>query len=199
MVRWLQNRQLPHNQTIISNFFWLQVWLQLVTASSCPVTVQNRQKAARHTHVCPFRTPIYRLSVVFPYLSSTIPPLTMTTEQYLTTSYKNEDQFTAATNRYISANYPWLRHFYFHVPNESASSDVMRIKLSAMGVLPGVPDFLFIKPFFFAIELKMPKGVLSAKQQKLIELWRQSGVPVAVCRSADEVVEFLEAVRRPGL
>lgn len=119
----------------------------------------------------------------------------MTTEQFLSANFKNEAQFTAATHKWINHNYPWLRHFYFHVPNESASSDAMRIKLSSMGVLPGVPDFLFVKPFFFALELKMPLGVLSAKQKSLIELWRTSGIPVGVCRTASEVVEFMESVK----
>lgn len=115
----------------------------------------------------------------------------MTKEQFLTTPYSNEDQFTAATHRYINANYPELRHFYFHVPNESATSDAMRLKLAAMGVLPAVPDFVFIKPKLAFLELKMPNGTLSPKQKALHKLWLENGFFVYTAYSPLEVINFL--------
>jgi hypothetical protein len=114
----------------------------------------------------------------------------MRKDQYLKT-YTNEASFTIATNRYINANYPHLRKFYFHIPNESATNAIIRIKLFNMGVLPGVPDFIFLKPQMWFMELKMPKGILSFKQKLLHEIWASNGVEIEICRTAEEVVETM--------
>lgn len=117
----------------------------------------------------------------------------MTEQQFLAGIYKNEDQFTAATHRYINANYPHLRHFYFHIPNESATNDAMRIKLSAMGVLAGVMDFRFELPLpGWYLELKMPNGTLSPKQKALHQLWANAGIIIETAYSAQEVLEILK-------
>lgn len=105
--------------------------------------------------------------------------------------YDDEEKFTTATHRYINANYPQLRHFYFHVPNESATNAVRRIILHNMGVLAGVPDFCFIRPHFWFMELKMPKGSLSPKQKALHERWKDMGIIVEVCRTPEEVIKTM--------
>ena len=116
----------------------------------------------------------------------------MTKQQFLTTIYANEDQFTAATHKYINHNYPELRGFYFHVANESATSMAMRVKLHSMGVLSGVPDFLFVYPKFWALELKMLNGKLSDKQKNLHNHWASVGITVEVCYNPEKVIESLE-------
>lgn len=116
----------------------------------------------------------------------------MTKHEYLSATFKSEDEFTIATHRFINANYPELRHFYFHVANESATSLAMRVKLSNMGVLAGVPDFVFILPKTWFMELKMPNGAISPKQKKLHELWRSKGIIIEIARSSKEVVDILE-------
>lgn len=116
----------------------------------------------------------------------------MTKQQFLTTIYANEDQFTAATHKYINHNYPALRGFYFHVANESATSAAMRIKLHSMGVLSGVMDFLFVYPKFWALELKMPNGKLSDKQKKLHDLWVSVGITVETAYNTEQVITAIE-------
>jgi len=116
----------------------------------------------------------------------------MTADQYLSTTYANEDQFTAATFRYINANYPAVRHLFFHIPNEQSTSDLMRMKMAGMGVLPGVPDFLFLRPVPWGLELKMPNGVLSTRQKALHALWIQNGIAVHTAWNAQQVLEVLE-------
>ena len=118
----------------------------------------------------------------------------MTKAQYLSKIFTSEDQFQAATHRFINVNYAELRHFYFHVPNESATSDQMRMKLCAMGVLPGVPDIIFLKPYVWCMELKMIKGIVSDRQKALHELWRSIGIKTYVCRSQIEVINVLQEV-----
>lgn len=115
----------------------------------------------------------------------------MTKEKFINTVYGSEDAFTIATHRYINANYPQLRHMYFHVPNESATNKITRIKLWNMGVLAGVPDFIFVFPYLWCMELKLPNGTISPKQRALHELWRSKGITVEVCRTAAEVVQLL--------
>lgn len=115
----------------------------------------------------------------------------MTQQQFITTVYKNEDQFTAAVHSYVNHNYPQLRNMYFHVANESATSLQMRLKLSSMGVLAGCPDFCFIYPVLFFIELKIPNGTLSPKQKALHEIWKSKGIIIEVCYNPETVIEVL--------
>ena len=106
----------------------------------------------------------------------------MTKEQYLSFIPKNEDQFQAATFRYINANYPKWRKLVFHVPNESATSDQMRMALKSKGVVPGIPDIVCMNPLW-AIELKMPKGTQSDAQKLIEQVWTEHGIPYALCRT----------------
>lgn len=115
----------------------------------------------------------------------------MTHHQYTTTTYTSEFQFTAATFRYINANYPQLRHLFFHIPNEQATSDLMRMQQRGMGVLPGVPDFLFVWPTLWGLELKHGNGRLSPKQETLHLLWKEREIPVEVAWTAEEVCLLL--------
>jgi hypothetical protein len=117
----------------------------------------------------------------------------MTKEQYKSIIFSNENQFQAATFRYINNNYPKTRGLCFHVPNESASSDIMRMKLSAMGVVSGIPDIVFVSPVF-GLELKMPKGKQSDKQKHIQNVWESNGIPYYLCRNAEEVLSILENV-----
>jgi hypothetical protein len=115
----------------------------------------------------------------------------MTKEEYSLMVFKSEDQFTAATHKYINHNYPALRGFYFHVANESATGMAMRLKLHSMGVLSGVMDFLFVYPFFWGLELKMPNGKLSDKQKHLHNHWASVGITVVTAYSAEDVIKAL--------
>ena len=114
----------------------------------------------------------------------------MTKDQYLTKFYHNEDQFQAATFQYINAAYPSLRKLVFHIPNESATNDVIRMQLKSKGVVPGIPDIVCVKPLF-GLELKMSKGAQSEQQKLIQRVWSENGITYALCRSAEEVCQFL--------
>jgi hypothetical protein len=114
----------------------------------------------------------------------------MTREQYLTNVYHNEDQFQAATFQYINSAYPALRKLVFHIPNESATNDVIRMQLKSKGVVPGIPDIICVCPLF-GLELKMPKGTQSEHQKLIERVWTKNGITYALCRSAEEVCQFL--------
>jgi hypothetical protein len=116
----------------------------------------------------------------------------MTRDQYTNTPYQSEAQFTAATFRYMNANYPQLRHLFFHVPNEQATSDLMRMQQKGMGVLAGVPDFLFVWPVTWGLELKWGNGRVSERQEALHRLWNERGIPVEVAYTPEQVLAVLE-------
>lgn len=121
----------------------------------------------------------------------------MTREQYLTKPAPNEDVLTADTHLFINNNYPQLRGFYLHIPNESATNKMMRIKLFSMGLLPGAPDILFLKPYTWLLELKMPNGTLSPKQKALHEKWKNEGIIVETAYSKEQIINALEKHLQP--
>ena len=110
----------------------------------------------------------------------------MTKHQLLTATFSNEDQFQSACHKYLNVNFPELRHFYAHVPNENSH------KLLNLGVLAGFPDFIFLKPETFFIELKMPNGTLSPKQKALHKLWQSAGIKVFTAWNAKDFLKIIE-------
>lgn len=115
----------------------------------------------------------------------------MTKHEYLSCVFENEDQFSAKTYQYINFNYPMLRRFIFHVPNEGAKSKREGAKLKAMGVIAGIPDYICVKPLF-AIELKYGKNTLSNAQKEIKELWQH--VPYCVAYNQIDVIDFLDKI-----
>lgn len=85
-----------------------------------------------------------------------------------------------------------------HVPNGGFRSKVEAGILKAMGVLPGFPDLLILFNWrAYTIELKAGAGQLTTDQQKAHRLLKETNVPVAVCRTLDEVLERLKAWNIP--
>ncbi len=121
----------------------------------------------------------------------------MTKEQFLAYEPKNEDQFQSATFRYINNNYPTWRKLVFHVANESATSDQMRMTLKSKGVVPGIPDIVCVKPLF-GLELKMKKGVHSEHQKTIEKVWTENGIPYFLCRNAVDVLDALTTMDKNG-
>jgi hypothetical protein len=112
----------------------------------------------------------------------------MTKEAYLSKIYSNEGQFQAATFQYINNNYKDLRGFFFHPPNENQH------RLISMGILPGIPDLVFIKPKLWAIELKHGKGTLSPAQKNLHKLWGDYGIKIFTCHTPQQVLNALDEI-----
>lgn len=139
-----------------------------------------------------------------------IPPLPkgiMSVDKFLSIIPESENHFTALVNMFVSHNYPALRNLYLHIPNESNSPKLsILLRMQAMGVLPGAPDFLFMKSLSkhntyildsWFIELKMLKGVLSKAQKILHPKWIEAGVCLFVCNTPMSVMIVL--IRKLGL
>ena len=82
---------------------------------------------------------------------------------------------------------PHLRGLWWHTPNGEFRDKKTAAKLAGMGVLPGVPDFIFInKGTIFCVELKNEKGRLTEAQKQLHLLWDEYGIEIYIVRSLSE-------------
>jgi hypothetical protein len=82
---------------------------------------------------------------------------------------------------------------YFHIPNGGSRNVIEAANLKLQGVRAGVPDLCVIPingPVCF-IELKSKEGSLTDKQKAWIKGLNYCGCPTRVCRSLDEVQQFL--------
>lgn len=79
--------------------------------------------------------------------------------------------------------YPEYRGLLFHVPNGGKRNSREANKLKAMGVVPGIPDLLFLwKGITYYIEMKNATGELSPDQKRIKKLFVDNGAIVFVCR-----------------
>jgi hypothetical protein len=103
-----------------------------------------------------------------------------------------EAQLQAASAKYLVLALP-KTCVAIHCPSEGRRSWAFGKRLKAAGAVAGVPDWLlFAAGRAYAIELKSAKGSLSAAQQAFHERLRGASVPVAVCRSLDEIEASLK-------
>lgn len=81
---------------------------------------------------------------------------------------------------------------YFAIPNGGSRNKIEAAKLKRMGVRAGVPDLCIIwRRRAIFIELKTAKGRVSPEQNHRMEMLTIAGAVVTVCRSLDEVADFL--------
>ena len=107
----------------------------------------------------------------------------------------SEDRIQSDSFLWFHNNYPALRGLLFHVPNGGSRDAREGNKFKAMGVTPGVPDLLLIKPGgngqMAGIEFKTETGALSPIQRILHGKWSDYGVTVHVVRSVDAFKEII--------
>lgn len=92
----------------------------------------------------------------------------------------------------IWKDHPQARRLLFHVPNESTYNNSQQ---ASSGVIPGVPDLLFIwQGLTWYIELKDDEGKLSDSQAVFHSLLDTQDVKVYVFYSAAPAIEFIKAI-----
>lgn len=80
--------------------------------------------------------------------------------------------------------YPEYRRCLFSVPNGGTRNKVEAMSLKASGLVPGVPDMIFLcRGKAYGLEFKTENGRLSDEQWKVHAAWMQNGVTVHVIRS----------------
>ena len=91
---------------------------------------------------------------------------------------------------------------FFHVPNGGARNVVTGARLKTLGTKRGVPDLIIVDPppncpdsVATAIEMKRQKGGYVTKEQReWLDILRDRGWTVAVCRGAGEAIGTLKAL-----
>lgn len=108
-----------------------------------------------------------------------------------------EADLQIAAVEFIRRAYPTLT-FWF-CPNGGNLSRAQAGRFKAMGLLPGVPDLHFILPQgqLGCIEMKGPKGKMSAEQKWFRDKAERCGVQWAECRSLEDVEFTLNAWLSP--
>lgn len=97
-------------------------------------------------------------------------------------------------NKLCEKQYPLLE-WIFHCPNGGGRSKSESGILKAMGVKPGIPDFML--PFQsgayigLGIELKSSEGRLSDDQRKWLQYAHSQGWCVAVVRTLDQYIDVV--------
>ena len=105
-----------------------------------------------------------------------------------------EAQIQAEFYRKAYNTYPQIRGFLFSVPN-GGHRDIREAQvLKSTGTVPGIPDMLLVWPTFVAFEFKTATGIISAVQENIHRKWREAGITVHLCRSADEGLAILRSV-----
>lgn len=106
-----------------------------------------------------------------------------------------------------------LNHIIVHhsgneIGGSTGALKARAIKMKKLGTSKGFPDLLVFIPVYgatgdvdayqmCAIEMKRKVGGrVSLEQKEWLEVLQASGVMCAVCKGADEAIEFIEAIRK---
>ncbi|GGD30983.1 VRR-NUC domain-containing protein [Aureimonas glaciei] len=113
-------------------------------------------------------------------------------------SAAREDAIHAGIVQYIRLCHPDC--LVWHTPNGGRRDKREAAKLKWLGVLPGVPDLIIMRPMglVYFMEVKGPKGVLSADQNAFRNHCERHAVPWALVHSIDEAREALKRWRLVG-
>jgi len=88
----------------------------------------------------------------------------------------------------------WPDVVWFAVPNGGWRSPVEGAILKATGVLPGVPDLVFIhRERAYFLELKTEEGKPTEKQLEVISRLEKAGAYTAICYGLDRALACLTA------
>jgi hypothetical protein len=119
-----------------------------------------------------------------------------------------EEDEQIAFVQWCRLNHILVHHSGNELGGSTAAIKARGVKMKKMGTSKGFPDLLVFIPVYgttgdvdcyqmCAIEMKRKKGSTTSKEQKeWLEVLRASGVVSAVCKGADEAINFVEMVRK---
>ena len=104
-----------------------------------------------------------------------------------------EDDLQKCVCQYLDILQHQGRLRYFAVPNGGKRSKIESAIMKGLGTKSGVPDLVILPKHGNAmfVELKSADGTTTDNQEAWIGWLTASGYAVAVCRSLEEVIEFL--------
>lgn len=106
-----------------------------------------------------------------------------------------EEQLTAECFQWAWKERPQTRRLLFHIPNEGERNPVRAGQLKAMGMVPGIMDFVFVwaeRPW--GIEMKLPGQKLSQNQIKVHMAWNAYGHSTFICYSLAGFNELIDQI-----
>lgn len=105
---------------------------------------------------------------------------------------QTESQLQAQLFQHHWNNYPHERGLLFHV-NNKARNAIEGNQFKAKGVIPGVSDFIYLKPGGkpILIELKTDTGEQSPVQKKWELLVRLSGYDYRIVKNLSQFIEII--------
>lgn len=90
--------------------------------------------------------------------------------------------------------------YTFHIPNGGFRDIREAVNLKAMGVTPGIPDVFCAMPAFgyngLFIEFKSKKGIVTSKQELMIDGLTKNGYKVVICHDWVDAKEIMEWYQR---
>ena len=119
-----------------------------------------------------------------------------------------EEDEQIAFVQWCRLNHILVHHSGNEIGGSTSAMKARAVKMKKMGTSKGFPDLLVFIPVYgttgdvdcyqlCAIEMKRKKGSTTSKEQKeWLEVLRASGVVSAVCKGADEAINFVEMVRK---
>lgn len=83
---------------------------------------------------------------------------------------------------------------WYHVPNGEQRSIRTAVRLKSMGVLPGVPDLVFLLPDGSSafLEVKAPKGTIKPPQREFMRVAMGNGAKWHMTKHIDDALAVLE-------
>lgn len=98
-----------------------------------------------------------------------------------------EDQLQSKIFKWMWNEFPHTRKRFFAVPNGGLRNKREASKLKSTGVVPGIPDMIFIdNGFVHFFELKTESGRVSNEQKMVHVIFKHHMFPVYVIRSIEQ-------------
>lgn len=105
----------------------------------------------------------------------------------------SEAQLQAECFMWTWNTYPHLRRLFFHPHNEGRKTVKKAVMDRSGGVVPGIPDFVFLSPPM-GIEFKIPGEKQNEDQKKVEEVWVKAGIPYHVVMSVEQYIDIIDGV-----
>ena len=106
----------------------------------------------------------------------------------------SEDRLQFECYMWFHNEFPNQRGLLFSVPNGGYRNKKEAMKMKSTGVVPGIPDIIYLHRTAIGIEMKNETGILSLDQKKIHAIWNERGFKVYICRSLDQFKQIIAEI-----
>jgi len=116
--------------------------------------------------------------------------------------YKSEDQFLSECFTNFWNNHKEYRGLLFHPANElpikGRAGMIHRMQMKGKGVVPGVPDFVWMGGRCAGLEAKLPGESPSDEQYEISQTWRRAGRDFFFFETKEQFDHIMSMLTSPG-